>query len=45
MSRPPKTGNWHGNELAFVDTVFLLLFPLSFACFNLIYWPVFLADN
>ena len=43
--RPPKTGDWHGGDLAMVDTVFLALFPLSFTIFNLVYWPLYLQGN
>ncbi len=41
-SRPPKAGSWHGNELAHIDTKFLLAFPFSFLIFNLVYWPYYL---
>ena len=41
-SRPPKPGNWHGQQLARVDYMFLLWFPVAFLCFNLIYWPYYL---
>ena len=37
--RTPKTGNWHGNELTYIDTAFIIIFPLTFLAFNLFYWP------
>ena len=43
--RPQKAGHWHGNELSFVDSIFIIAFPCSFAAFNLLYWPVFLSSS
>ena len=45
LFRPQKVGNWHGNVLVYIDNIFLVLFPLAFALFNMLYWPVFLAAN
>ena len=35
----PKSGNWHGNELVYIDTLYSIIFPIMYALFNLIYWP------
>ena len=43
--RPQKAGHWHGNELSFVDGIFIIAFPCCFAGFNLLYWPWFLSSS
>ncbi|XP_023343176.1 gamma-aminobutyric acid receptor subunit pi [Eurytemora carolleeae] len=44
-NRAPKSGNWHGNELTYIDSAFVIIFPLLFVIFNCLYWPLSLLRD